>query len=295
MSWQQAVFVVDAAQVEPLSTMLEAFFAQAITTENAGEDEFYEVAFPGTPDWEKVQLTALFDEAIDLDPIVEFVQSQFGGKSEVPAQIQKLVDQDWERVWLQSFKPIQVGNDLWVCPSWCEPSDPSSRNIVLDPGLAFGTGTHPTTHLCLDWIADQDLSGQAVLDYGAGSGLLAIAALFAGANYADAVDIDPLAVAASKENALRNKVNGRLMSCLPDELDENPKHRYQLVIANILAEVIHHLHPTLLGHLDDKGTILLTGILSDQKDAIIERYSDIAEFEVRQQDHWCMLVGRRSF
>jgi ribosomal protein L11 methyltransferase len=222
MSWIQATFVIDAADVDKLSDMLEGFLAQAITSENAGDDEFYEVAFPGTPDWQKVRVTALFNDTIELEPIINFVQAQFFGTNEIPVEVTKLVDQDWERVWLASFKPIQVGTDLWVCPSWCDATEPSARNIILDPGLAFGTGTHATTNMCLHWLADQQLNGQRVLDYGSGSGILAIASIMSGAEFADAVDIDPLAVDACIKNAERNKVDSQMNACLPQQLPESP-------------------------------------------------------------------------
>lgn len=290
MSWQQATFVITANKVEALSDMLEGFLAQAITTENAGQDEFYEIAFPGAPDWQVVQLKALFNIEVDIIEIINFVQKHF--HSEVPVQIEQLEDQDWQRVCLESFKPIKVGTNLWVCPSWCQPSDKNARNIVLDPGLAFGTGTHPTTHLCLDWIANQKLQSQNVLDYGAGSGLLAIAALFSGAKNADAVDIDPLAVSACRENAARNKVSDQLNAYLPSELDKSKT--YQLVIANILAKVIIELHDTLLLHLDSDGTLILTGILDIQAQDVIEAFAPEIHFEQREQEQWCLLIGRRK-
>ena len=290
MSWQQATFVVAADKVDALSDMLEGFLAQAITTENAGEDEFYEIAFPGKPDWQVVQLKALFNEKIELSDIISFVQNYF--ESEIPVQIEHLEDQNWERVWLASFKPIKVGENLWVCPSWCEPTDKQARNIILDPGLAFGTGTHPTTHLCLQWIADQDLSAQTVLDYGAGSGLLAIGALFSGALHADAVDIDPLSVTACNENARRNNVSYQLQACLPRQLEASK--RYNLVIANILAEVIIELHNTLLLHLDNNGTLLLTGILNCQANRVINAFATEIDFIKREQEQWCLLIGHRK-
>jgi len=293
MNWKQATFVVDAQQVEPLSAMLEAFLAQAITSENAGKDEYYEVAFPGIPSWQKVRLTALFADSVDLQPIINFVQTQIGenSDSEVPISVSKLVDQDWERVWLQSFEPILVGTKLWVCPSWCEPTDPSARNIILDPGLAFGTGTHATTHMCLRWIADQDLSSQTVLDYGSGSGILAIAAILSGASHADAVDIDPLAVTACNENAKRNNVASKLNAYLPNEL---PQTSYPLIIANILADVLIELHDTLLVHLESNGVLLLTGILSDQAERVKTAFGDQFHYETLHQDHWCLLIARRN-
>lgn len=293
MNWIQLVFVVDADKVEPLSAALEAFMAQAITTENAGADEYYEVAFPGSPTWQKVQLTALFDAAIDVEPIIGFVQQRFADSSqaEIPVQVDKLVDQDWERVWLSSFKPINVGTNLWICPSWCEPSDPLARNIILDPGLAFGTGTHATTHMCLKWLADQQLDGQRVLDYGSGTGILAIAALMSGAATADAVDIDPLAVSACDENAQRNGVATQVNSMLPEQLASEPVHRYPLVIANILAEVILELRATLLDHLAPGGTLLLTGILTSQAERVISAFGDKMSYTIEHQDQWCLIIA----
>ena len=296
MSWIQATFVVDTADVDKMSDMLEGFLAQAVTSENAGEDEFYEVAFPGTPDWQKVKLTALFNDTVELEPIIEFVQTQFSSttNTEIPVEIAKLVDQDWERVWLASFKPVQVGTDLWVCPSWCEPTTPTARNIILDPGLAFGTGTHATTNMCLNWLADQRLEGQRVLDYGSGSGILAIAAIMSGAEYAEAVDIDPLAVNACVENAARNKVDKQMHACLPHQLPDQPKASYDLVIANILAEVIIELRDTLLLHLAPAGELLLTGILSTQAEKVKTTFGDAFEFNQQDKDQWCLITARRK-
>lgn len=295
MTWTQATFVVDAQQVNPLSIILETFMAAAVTTENAGEDEFFEVAFPGTPDWEKVQVTGLFDENIELEPIINFVQNHFSSElsTEIPVTVNKLIDQDWERVWLSSFKPIEVGQDLWVCPSWCEPTAPSARNIILDPGLAFGTGTHATTHMCLQWLSKQTLDEQNVLDYGSGSGILAIAAIFSGARHADAVDIDPLAVDACIENAKRNQVSDTMDAYLPSQLPQESLQQYDLVIANILADVIIELRETLLANLKPSGTLLLTGILSTQAEKVMNAFGDDFIFEQQNNDQWCLLTASK--
>ncbi len=292
MTWSQVTFVVNSSEVDKLSSLLEVFLASAVTTENAGEDEFYEVAFPGTPDWEKVSVTALFDERVDLDPIIDFVKNQYK-EMEIPTEVKKLVDQDWERVWLSSFKPIEVGSNLWVCPTWCEPTAPDARNIVLDPGLAFGTGTHATTHMCLRWLADQKLKDQKVLDYGSGSGILAIASLLSGAIHADAVDIDPLAVSACNENAGRNGVSGQMHAYLPAELPSEIGKSYDLVIANILAEVIIELRDTLINHMNDDGTLLLTGILETQVEKIETHFGDTFDFEHHQKDQWVLIVATK--
>lgn len=300
MSWAQLRFVVDADQLEPLTDMLEGFLAQAITSENAGEDEFYEVAFPGTPDWQKVRITALFNDTTELEPIIDFVKSHFSGPhgAEIPTTVEKLIDQDWERVWLDSFKPIKVGDNLWVCPTWCEPLAPEARNIRLDPGLAFGTGTHATTHMCLEWIAQQDLSGNRVLDYGSGSGILAIAAILSGAEHADAVDIDPMAVQACDDNARGNDLAHQMHSYLPVDLPIDGAPAYDLVIANILAEVIIELRDTLLLHLKPTGTLLLTGILASQAERVINAFGDdfvFTQSDSKHQDkgHWALLSGKR--
>ncbi len=293
MTWSQATFVVDASQVDQLTALLEAFLAAAVTTENAGDDEFYEVAFPGTPDWEKVKVTGLFDERVELAPIIEFVQKQYPNQ-EIPVGVNKLVDQDWERVWLDSFKPIEVGKNLWVCPTWCEPSAPQARNIYLDPGLAFGTGTHATTYMCLAWLAEHSLDGCRTLDYGSGSGILAIAALMSGATHADAVDIDPLAVDACVENARRNNVSNSMSAYLPSGLPNKPSHSYDLVIANILAEVIIELRDTLLLHLKPGGTLLLTGILDSQAERVKRSFGSEFTFTQTQRDQWTLLVASRS-
>lgn len=292
MAWLQIRFVVDAAQVEALSDTLEGLLSHAVTSENAGADEFYEVAFPGQPDWEKVAVTGLFADEVEPQPIVDFVLSRFGGTeaTEIPVTVERFKDQDWERVWLANFKPIKVGERLWVCPSWCEPIAPQERNIILDPGLAFGTGTHPTTHLCLRWLAQQKLDGQQVLDYGAGSGILAIAALLSGAQHAAAVDIDPMAVSAARENAQRNAVQERLSAYLPAAL---PAKRYNLVIANILAAVIIELRDTLLLHLAPSGTLILTGILQSQTPKVIAAFGDDFEFAIETAEQWNLLVGQR--
>ena len=292
-TWLKLSFVVDAEQVDSLSNILEVFLAQAVTSENAGKDEFYEVAFPGTPDWQKVTVTGLFAAGTELNPIIGFVNSQLtcDSSTEIPATIQALKDQDWERVWLDSFKPIQVGKDLWVCPSWCQPVEPTHRNIILDPGLAFGTGTHTTTNMCLSWLADQDLDRAKVLDYGSGSGILAIAAIFAGAIHADAVDIDPLAVEACNDNASRNQMADRVSAYLPHQLSSHaPVQEYELVIANILADVIIELRDTLLLHLKANGTLLLTGILESQAERVIGAFGSNFRIQKKVQEQWCLLI-----
>ncbi len=298
-AWFQFHVTVDSKLVEPLTTLFESLSAAAVTTENAGRDEFYEVAFPGTPSWDSVRVTGLFDGQSDIDKIKNLTLGalQENGVIKVPYTLERLEDQNWERVWLDSFKPIQVGDRLWVVPSWCEPVDESARNITLDPGLAFGTGTHATTFMCLDWISRQNLTGHKVLDYGSGSGILAIAALMSNASFADAVDIDPMAVDACRENAKRNEFNSislneKMAAFLPQDLPKS-NAPYQLVIANILAEVILQLRELLTEAVAESGQLLLTGILNTQKDKVVSAFSNEFDFEVQEQDHWVLLIGQK--
>jgi ribosomal protein L11 methyltransferase len=297
--WHQFRLTVQSELVDPLSELLDSIGAAAVTTENAGDDEFYEVAFPGTPSWETVRVTALFNEDADIKAIQNLTLSALKkiGVEEIPHTLEKLADQDWERVWLDSFSPIKVGKDLWVVPSWCDPVEIDSRNIRLDPGLAFGTGTHATTFMCLDWISRQHLKTQTVLDYGSGSGILAIASIMSGAEHADAVDIDPLAVEACELNAQRNTfadviISESMRAYLPNDLPD-PIKTYDLVIANILAEVILMLKDTLIPHVAPSGTLLLTGILKQQSDKIMVAFSESFDFTVQEKDHWVLLIGRR--
>lgn len=287
MSWNNLIIEVNSHVVDQISETLEGFLALSVTTENAGEDDFYEVAFPGKPDWEVVKISALFDNKVDVNPIITFLQGQFEQHINKQIQCERLEDQDWNRKWLETFKPVQVGENLWVCPSWCDPISPDARNIILDPGLAFGTGTHPTTNMVLDWLSRQNLANKTVLDYGSGSGILAIAALFSNASNATAVDIDPLAVTACEDNAVKNKVASKLDCLLPDQLEDA---KYDVVIANILADVIIDLQPTLLSHLSSGGSLLLTGILTEQAKKVRAAYPQFS-FDYIEQQEWCMLCG----
>lgn len=287
MSWNNLIIEANSHITDQLSEALEAFLALSVTTENAGKDDFYEVAFPGKPDWQIVKISALFDENVDVGPIIAFLQKQFDHNINKRIECQRLEDQDWNAKWLETFKPVHVGDNLWVCPSWCDPVAPDARNIILDPGMAFGTGTHPTTNMVLDWLSRQQLTGKTVLDYGSGSGILAIAALFSDASKATAVDIDPLAVTACEENAKKNKVTEKLDCLLPAQL---PSSTYDIVIANILADVIIELQSVLLSCLAPNGTLLLTGILTEQADKVRAAYP-LFKFHCITQQEWCMLFG----
>lgn len=291
MNWQKIRCQVDAKHSDTLCNVLEAFLASSVTVENAGEDEFYEVAFPRTPDWDTVFVSALFNDQVDLKDVIDFIQGSVFNGQEVPLVLEKLVDQDWQQVWLDSFKPFEVGENFWIVPSWHDAPKPNSRNLILDPGLAFGTGTHPTTRMCLDWISRNQHDGSKVLDYGCGSGILAIASLLCGAVQADGVDIDPLAVDACEQNAIKNQVSDRLNTFLPSDA---PADKYDLVIANILANVLIEFSADLIKATKAGGTILLTGILLDQVDKVRDAFGPQFSFKIQEFEQWALLIGVRD-
>ena len=289
MSWQRIQFRVDAAYFDDISTVLEACLAQAVSIENAGDDEFFEIAFPGKPDWKKIKVSALFADDVDTAAIIDFVNDTLFRDHPVPAIVEKLQDQDWERVWLEQFQPFHIAGDLWVCPSWKTPPQPNAQNLILDPGLAFGTGTHATTFLCLQWLATNAIEQNNVLDYGAGSGILAIAALLCNAKSAIAVDIDPMAVTAAKENAERNQVSDRMESLIVTDLPE--KKQYDLVIANILADVLIENAAILSESVAQDGILLLSGLLQEQHERVEQCFVEQFTFTYQVKEEWVLLVG----
>jgi ribosomal protein L11 methyltransferase len=208
--------------------------------------------------------------------------------------VEILEDKAWEREWMQHYRPMQFGRRLWVCPSWLEPPESDSVNLLLDPGLAFGTGTHPTTALCLAQLDSMSLTGRTVVDYGCGSGILAVAALKLGATAALAVDNDPQALAASRDNAERNGIAAQKFTvALPEHVTQRDWHgRAALVVANILAGPLTELSSTLLNFLQPTGTLLLSGLLQNQAEAVCAHYADrLALRVVSEKDGWVCLQG----
>jgi ribosomal protein L11 methyltransferase len=288
LNWQRLRFQVEKNRAEALISVLEACLAQAVTTENAGDDAFYEVAFPGKPEWKKVTVTGLFSEGVDIHAICGLAQQVVPGGEALIGEASVVKDQEWERVYLSHFKPLRVGDNLWVIPKWREPVEPDACNIFMDPGLAFGTGTHETTAMCLNWLSTAKLQANAVIDYGCGSGILAIAAVLLGAKSALAIDIDPLALEASVNNGLTNGVSSRLRVCLPSEVDSSD--RGDIVIVNILADVIVELAPRLVEILKPGATLLLTGILTEQGERVKKAFPNY-QFDITTQGQWCLLCG----
>lgn len=296
--WLRLQFRVDASYFDELANLLEACLALSVSIENDGDDEFFEVAFPGKPTWKKIRINALFYDTVDSEAIIAFVNSILFINNPAPVVVEKLQDQDWVRVCLEQYQPIHIANELWIVPSWLDVPDAKAKNLILDPGLAFGTGTHATTFLCLEFLAKNNFAGKTVLDFGAGSGILAIASLLQNADNALAVDIDPLAVKAAQDNAERNSVSNKLISLsTPDfHKSDHSSQQYSLVIANILAEVLIENAESLLNMTEDGGLLLLSGILIEQQQLIEIAFNKFADcqFSSQQRKGWLLIVVEKN-
>jgi ribosomal protein L11 methyltransferase len=260
----------------------------------AAETPLYgEPGAPAPTSWPVSRLTALFGG--DDDPASALAAAAAALGAPVPNyEVGTVPERDWVRATQDQFAPIQVAERLWIVPSWCEPVDPTAVNLALDPGLAFGTGSHPTTRLCLRWLTRELGPGEAVLDYGCGSGILAIAAKRLGAGLVVGTDVDPQAIVASKSNASANAVAVAFL--LPDALAEVAPRTFDVVIANILANPLVLLAPALAARVRDGGRIVLSGILSPQAGEVIAAYAPWFNIHVWDEDDgWVALGGiRRS-
>ena len=294
MGYHRIRYRVEREQSEPLCQALEQCDALAVTIEGADTAPHFDQAGPVDPEWDAVYVTGLFADSMDPQTIhrqVCALESAPRLPDRMP-NIEHLPEQDWEQASLRQFQPLHIAPRLWVCPSWITPPDPGAVNIVLDPGLAFGTGSHATTALCLRWLADATLAGKKVVDYGCGSGILAVAALQLGADQVIAVDIDPRARTATRTNAAANQIAGPRLRVLSPEQVPTGLHA-DVIVVNILANVIVEHAPLLDRMLAADGTILLTGILEPQVDQVRAAYTPAFEFTVTQREEWCLLVGRR--
>ena len=264
--------------------------AEAITLSNAGDDPVLEPGPGETPLWSEVRITGLFAASADLDALRDDLLRSFRLTQLPEHRVETLEDRVWEREWLKDFRPMRFGRRLWVCPGGFEVDAEDAVIVRLDPGLAFGTGTHPTTALCLEWLESQELAGRRVLDFGCGSGILSIASLKLGASSVVAVDIDPQAITATRRNALQNEV-----SSLETTLDAEDLHtECDVVVANILAAPLIRHAGTICRHLVRGGTIALSGITDEQTTAVADAYRDLIVFDPPTiRAPWARLTGRR--
>jgi len=290
MLWQQLIYPVSSTDADRLSDLLAGFGASAVTMKDAADEPLFEPPVGTTPLWSNTLVIALFEEGTELGPITaELAQAWPSGTLPEP-QIQQLPDQVWERAWMDGFEPMQFGKRLWIVPSWFNEPDPDAVNIKLDPGLAFGTGTHPTTRLCLEWL-DGHTIPREVIDYGCGSGILAIAAALLGAEQIECIDTDPQALQATMENGRRNEIVDKLVTALPDEQSGKP---VQLLLANILAGPLIELSPKLATLVKVGGKIVLSGILKEQWQGVSDAYQPWFEIEPPAEiDGWIRLHGLR--
>ena len=289
----ELVLHVPEGSVESVSDALESLDALSVSVEDADAqtpDEQAMFGEPGMPapkaGWQRSTVTALFQQAEQAEDAVRLLSVQDFFEGSAVVGIKPVPEQDWVRLTQSQFDPVDITPTFWIVPTWHEPP-PAARQILrLDPGLAFGTGTHPTTRMCLRWIAARNLSGQRVLDYGCGSGILAMAARLFGAPNIDAVDIDPAAVSSTQINAAANHVE--LNAGLPDLAQGT----YNLVLANILATPLKVLAPLLCGHLAAGASLVLAGILSRQADELALAYSPFVDLVVSdEQEGWVLMTA----
>ncbi len=291
MPWLQLRLAITPEQAPTYEDALLEVGAVSVTFMDAEDQPIFEPDLGTTPLWSHTHLLALFEADTDADALVAHLQLLTDG--DLPEhQIEHIEDQDWERSWMDGFAPMRFGQRLWIVPSWHEAPQPDAVNLLLDPGLAFGTGTHPTTSLCLQWLDAQPLEGCSVLDFGCGSGILAIAALLLGAPRAVGTDIDPQALEASRDNAQRNGIaDERFPVYLPADLPQEPA---DVVVANILAGPLVSLAPQITSLVKPGGRLALSGILAEQADEVRAAYAaDFALDPTAVQDGWVRISGVR--
>jgi ribosomal protein L11 methyltransferase len=295
MAWLTLTITASASQAEMLSEALMALGALSVDIHDADVDTPNEQAMFGEPGepaphlWSHNRVTALFDEETPIDAIMLKAAHAIGLKQPPTYDIATLADNDWVRLTQLQFNPIRISQRLWIVPTWHTPLDPDAINITLDPGLAFGTGSHPTTRLCLRWLDSHLQEGESVLDYGCGSGILAIAALKLGAASATGVDVDAQAVQASRDNAMANQVDAQFY--LPDGA---LKQQADIVVANILTNPLKVLAPLLAGSTRQGGQIVLSGVLSEQAEDVMEIYGQWFDFRPPvMEEGWACISGMK--
>lgn len=287
MAWIQVYTEVPKRYAEALSDTLEAMGSLAVTLTDAADSPIFEPPIGSTPIWPDTRVTGLFEASRDTDALLSLLRSRWPQVEQFPMRVEALEDKDWVREWMDQFKPVRFGERLWVVPSWLTPPEPDSIHLLLDPGLAFGTGDHPTTALCLTWLSNHDLSGKTLIDFGCGSGILACAAAKLGAKRIIGTDIDPQAMHASAQNATQNQVQLELY--LPEQM---PDVQADIIVANILFNPLKQLAPELLKRLCSNGLLVMSGILTEQVTPLIEHYQTLGTKLVSftEQGDWAQVV-----
>jgi ribosomal protein L11 methyltransferase len=290
MPWLQLLVETTREQAQAVEDALMAAGAVSVTMEDNADQPILEPALGETPLWNHTRITGLFQADIDTQQVTVTASATYGASLPL-YRWEILEDRDWERAWMDNFHPMRFGQRLWICPSWKQPPEPDAVNLMLDPGLAFGTGTHPTTALCLEWLDNCELVNKTVLDYGCGSGILGIAALLLGAKHVIAIDNDPQALIATRDNAQRNRIDSHKISTyLPASA---PLHtQADIVVANILAGPLAELAP-LIGALTAKGgQLALSGIIPSQAQTLLDCYQACFDMAApSEKEGWIRLTG----
>jgi ribosomal protein L11 methyltransferase len=292
MPWHQITVRVAEAQAAGIELALQSLGAVSVTMQDAEDNAVFQLEPGSTPLWAHTDVAGLFEQAMDTERVAAALQKVTGQDLRDALRYETVEDIDWERAWMADFKPMRFGRRIWVCPSWTPPPDPDGLNIMLDPGLAFGTGTHPTTALCLEWIDAQDMQGKTVIDYGCGSGILAIAAVLCGASQVIAIDNDPQAIIACESN---REMNGIAAARLPVFLPGKEQHpAADFMLANILSGPLQELTPVLAALTRPGGRIVLSGVLSEQTSALLDSYNQYFEMNAPvHRDEWVRVDGIR--
>ena len=294
MPWIQVKLNATADNAEKIGDMLmEETGALSITFLDAKDTPVFEPLPGETRLWGETDIVALYDAEADMDMVIAVAKGSNMLEDGFAYKIEQLEDKDWEREWMDNFHPMKFGERLWICPSWRDIPEPDAVNVMLDPGLAFGTGTHPTTSLCLEWLEGLDLSGKTVIDFGCGSGILAIAAIKLGAEKVIGIDIDPQAILASKDNAERNGVANKLELFLPQDQPEGLLA--DVVVANILAGPLRDLSGVIKGLVKPEGQLAMSGVLDTQAEDVASYYRDAINLDpIAEQQEWCRISGQKQ-
>ena len=292
MSWLELSIRVSRSNAALVESLLQNLPVLAVTLTDDADDPVLEPGVGETPLWPSVCVTALFSGDTATAPLAQMLSLVPGVDRPTLVSFRRFDDRQWERVWLDRFKPMQFGRDLWIVPGDQQAPAAAVDILRLDPGLAFGTGTHPTTRLCLQWIDGHDFHGQTVVDYGCGSGVLGIVAAIKGADRVVCIDNDPQALIASKENAIRNAVADKLQIEMPGELEPDSA---DVVLANILAGPLIELAPLLIAALRPAAELVLSGILAEQADEVVAAYRGaLSDITIANDDGWVRVQARKA-
>jgi ribosomal protein L11 methyltransferase len=291
MAWHQISVITNEDTAPKVADYFSDLGAVSVTYMDAEDEPVYEPAIGETKIWTNTRVIALYELTADPARIRSQTLKHFQLDSLKYWEFEVIEDQAWERAWMEHYRPMKFADKLWVCPTGQEQREDNTVCLILDPGLAFGTGTHPTTALCLEWLASHELAGKTVVDYGCGSGILAIAALLLGAERAYAVDIDPQAITATESNAAKNNVQDKIVCCLPEQFPLADT-KADVVLANILAKPLIEMVGLITGLVVSKGQLVLSGILAEQADSVIDAYHSFLPLNKPvQQEDWVRLTG----